>query len=281
MKLSFNLLKPLILSSIVLGTTSCKRNIDEDVELDVDTSIMVVDAQVEVSMADIDNIADQAEVFTSVTKKTEDILSCVTLTKDTIFGSSHDTVNIVVDFGNTNCEGIDGHNRRGIIKVTSLLEKITGFKKERKIETVDYYMNDIKIECGRKLVYAGQNSSNQYFWTLSAASKIFYSSTDSATHSSERTYTFTSGILTPFDISDDKWTIEGNGQGIRKDGNNYTVLITEPLLKAGDCIYIQEGKIKYTVDNARDFTIDYGAGSGCDNKVDLIYDGGTKVITID
>jgi len=281
MKSSFKLIKPLILSLIILGTTSCKRNIDEDVELDVDTSIMVVDAQVEVSMADIDNIADQAEVFTSVTKKTEDVLSCAVLTKDTTFGSSYDTVNIVVDFGTSNCEGIDGHNRKGIIKVTSVLDKITRFKKERKIETVDYYMNDIKIECGRKLSYVGKNSSNQYYWNLSATSKIFYSSTESATFNNERTYTFTSGITTPLDISDDQWMIEGDGAGTRKDGNNYTVLITEPLIKVGDCIYIQEGKIKYTVDNARDFTIDYGAGTGCDNKADLIYDGGTKVITID
>ena len=58
---------------IVLTTslTMCKnKTIDEDVFLDIDTEIIKVDAEVEVTVAEIVNIADQAEVLGTVTKKT-------------------------------------------------------------------------------------------------------------------------------------------------------------------------------------------------------------------
>ena len=52
----------------------CKnKTIDEDVFLDIDTEIIKVDADVEVTVAEIVNIADQAEVLGTVTKKKDDI----------------------------------------------------------------------------------------------------------------------------------------------------------------------------------------------------------------
>lgn len=282
----FKILPKLMLASaIVLSITSCKRNIDEDVELDLDTTIIKVDAALEITLADIDNIADQAEILETVTKKTVDLndllTQCAVLTKDTVIGSTADTITITVDFGNVNCEGTDTRNRRGVIEVVSILDK-SGLRKERKVKTNNYYFEENKINIERKLIYGGQNSQNQYYWAISGEATIHYTDGDSSTHIFSRSRTLTGGETTPSNWSDDKWEIEGQENGVRKDGKTYSNQTTEPLLLSGDCEYIQQGKVKYTVEGADDFKIDYGAGSGCDNKVDVISDDGrTKVITID
>ena len=117
-----NLLKKTSLFPFFFSLTfllfGCQKNIDEDVELDLDTEIIIADANVGVTVSEIDNIADQAEVLSFVSKTYDitDVLNdCATVEKDdTLFGNNYDTLYTRVSFGEVECEGIDGRKKRKI-----------------------------------------------------------------------------------------------------------------------------------------------------------------------
>lgn len=283
MKFNKSITSLLFMGVIILSFSSCKRSVDEDIELDLDTTIIKVDAEVEVTNMDIDNIADQAEILETVTKKTydlNDILSEATVTKDTSSGLTYDTLFITVDFGNVENEGIDGRLRKGIIYVTSLYTN-AGIRQERIIETENYYFEKNKIELTRKHTYDGVNSLQNHKWAIENDLTIHYADGLTSNRQSQRTQTWLEGATTLNNIEDDKWEIEGTDQGTRKDGKTFTTQTSEPLIFYSNCKYIQQGKIKYLIDGGDDFVIDYGAGSDCDNKADIIVGDRSTVITID
>ena len=73
MKIHGPLVKLLFLIAISTLLAACKnKTIDEDVVLDIDTEIIRLDADLEVTVAEIINTTYQAEVIGTVTKKTYD-----------------------------------------------------------------------------------------------------------------------------------------------------------------------------------------------------------------
>ena len=44
---------------------------------------------------------------------------------------------------------------------------------------------------------------------------------------------------------------------------------------------LKKEKIKFEIENEIDFVLDYGAGSDCDNKVDILYGDQKEVIELD
>lgn len=279
-----NFIKPLsvllLSSTLILG---CKRSIDEDVEIDIDTSIVVADAQVEVAMADIDNIADQAETFTHVTKKTYDlteVLSCATVTADTLPGITIDTFDIAIDFGIAACVGVDGKSRKGKIFVKIFRDKLN-IRQKRKIETDNYFYEGQKIELSKETNFDNVDEEGKYRWATTGSAFIHYPDGSNSSHNFNRKASFYNGIGTLLDPIDDVWKFTGAETGVRRDGNNYTSTISEPLYINYGCRYFHEGKISYKIEGLTEFVVDYGAGSGCDNKVDIIQGDARKVIELD
>ena len=54
-------------------------------------------------------------------------------------------------------------------------------------------------------------------------------------YSHNKTYTMTAGSLTPFDITDDVYTVNGNSSFSDSAGNSLVCNITTPLVKAVSC----------------------------------------------
>jgi hypothetical protein len=281
--LNFN--AKLILSVFIfsLFIVSCGRNQDEDVELDIDTEVALVEVQVDKTIASIDDIADQAELGTSITKKTtseNDILTiCATVTKDTLIGSTRDTINIKVDFGTVPCEGDDGSFRQGEILITSIVDKNSSFRYARKIETTNYIVDGNIISIVRKLDYNGTDTQNNHKWTLSMDGRIDYTDGRYIERSVDQIRTWIAGITTPTNWTDDEYTIQGNSTGKRIDGKNITTTILNTLKLRTSCAYIVSGKIKIETVGRPNLDIDYGDGT-CNNKATASSQGQTWIITL-
>lgn len=256
-----------ILSTIIL--LSCGRNQDEDVELELDTEVAVVEVEVEKTFNSIDDIADQAELGTTITKKTvseNDILTnCATVTKDTSNGATTDTINIVVDFGASDCLGDDNIKRRGKINITSIIDNSTFVRLERKIETEDYYRNGNQVSLERTFNYLGLDPQNNPKWKISMNASILFTDNRTITRNSDRIRTWTSGATTLADWTDDEYTIEGTETGTRIDGKTITSTTTKTLLVRTNCPYVVSGVLKIETSGKPDFSIDYGNGV-CDDK---------------
>ncbi len=288
MKTHNSLVKLLFFIAISISLTTCKnKTIDEDVVLDIDTEIIKLDADLEVTVAEIINTTYQAEVIGTVTKKTydaNDILEqCASVDKDSTYDNQKIIINTTIDFGNYDCEGNDGRHRRGKIKVISIYETFPlVYLTSRKIETDEYYFkkNKINLKCDFEL------DTSQLLppkFSLSGDVKVIYFDTnDSCHHSFSRTKTIQKGAETPMLLSDDEWLIEGSNSGYRKDGKNYESETIEPLVKTSCRVFVS-GKINYSVEGEDDYEIDFGAGenSECNAMVDISKNGETEQISIE
>ena len=276
---------------ILLATslTMCKnKTIDEDVMLDIDTEIIKVDAEVEVTVAEIVNIADQAEVLGTVTKKKEDINDilgpCASVEKDTTYQGQKMTVNTTVDFGDEDCEGLDGRHRRGKIKVITVYETFPfEYVISRQLESEKYHFKKNKINLDLHYEKDTSVSMTQIKFFINGNVKLIeHSSHDSCYHEFERTVEMLEGLLTPKLLDDDVWSLGGTTSGYRKDGKNYQSDITEQLIKSS-CRVFDSGKIIYSVEGEDTYEIDYGAGdsSECNTAVDITKNGEKKTVYLE
>lgn len=87
------------------------------------------------------------------------------------------------------------------------------------------------------------------------------------------------GSDTEFNPADD--VIETTGKVVVSDskGNEYSKIITTPLVKTGDCKFISKGVIEYKSSTGKFATVDYGNGD-CDNLATRTTQDGTSVITL-
>lgn len=268
---------------LIVLLSSCGRNQDEDAELDLDTEIAISEVEIEKTFTSIDDIADQAELGNTITKKTNetnDVLSgCATITKDTLSGSTVDTININVDFGSTPCEGDDGKFRQGIVKITSFINNSNSTRIERKIETINYIVDGNSIQLVKKLDYLGLDPQNNHKWQQDMTASIDFSDGTSIQRNSDRLRVWVDGDSTPFDWTDDAYTLEGTDTGVRVDGKTITKETTQTIMIHANCPNIVSGVLKITTDGRPDLSIDYGDGT-CDNKATAHSQGQSWAITL-
>ena len=281
--LNFNvklILSVFICSILILR---CGRNQDEDVELDIDTEVALIEVKIEKTFASIDDIADQAELGKSISKKMtseNDILTnCATIKKDTICGNNNDTINIIVDFGTIACQGNDGSFRKGEIKITSIINKNFGVRITRTIETSNYIVDGNIIGIRRKLEYNGTDSQNNHKWLLTMSGRVDLPDGRYIERNSNQIRTWIEGINSHYDWTDDAFTIQGNSTGTRIDGKKSVTTIVSPLKTKTICPYILSGKIKIETDSRPDLNIDYGNGT-CDNISTCTSLGKSWIITL-
>lgn len=95
----------------------------------------------------------------------------------------------------------------------------------------------------------------------------------------EHIRSWVAGSDTEFNPADD--VIELTGKVIVSDskGNEYSKIITSPLVKTGDCKFITKGVIEYKNSAGKFATVDYGDGV-CDNKAKRTTQDSTSVITL-
>ncbi|UEG51206.1 hypothetical protein LK994_06925 [Ferruginibacter lapsinanis] len=134
----------------------------------------------------------------------------------------------------------------------------------------NYFVNGFKVEG----TYTWTNTSTVGIksWKREVVNgKITNSSGIYWTHNGVKFVTQTEGSLTPFDLSDDVFSITGTHTIMNMLGRERTVTIVTPLIKATSCRYISQGSIKIQGPN-HNVVIDFGAGT-CDNLATISLDG--------
>lgn len=94
----------------------------------------------------------------------------------------------------------------------------------------------------------------------------------------DRTMTQTAGVGDTL-LSNDVFQFTGNAQGKTREGKNYTVNVTSPVIKAMSCTWIQQGRIELTPEGKATRTVDYGSGV-CDDQATLTINGNTFAFTM-
>ncbi len=188
-------------------------------------------------------------------------LSCAIYTiDDTIPGSYPKT--LTADFG-TGCTSADGIIRSGKITYVFsgplLLPGVTAAVTFNK-----YVVNGFGVQG----VYTITNNSSEQigisFNTQVSNGIITYPSTLNYHYNANKTYTMTAGSGTPFDISDDVYSVTGNSAFSDSYGSSIVFNVTTPLVKAVSCHNISKGVVSFVYNQAVDGTIDFGDGT-CDD----------------
>jgi hypothetical protein len=87
------------------------------------------------------------------------------------------------------------------------------------------------------------------------------------------------GLNTPLERDDDMMQITGTFNVKSSTGNNYSRVITDPLIRLGDCNYPVQGTIQYKQNGNEIASLNYGAGV-CDNLAKLTSNSTTVEIVL-
>jgi hypothetical protein len=202
-------------------------------------------------------------------------LSCASYTiSDSVYG--HYPKTLTLDFG-TGCSSIDGILRKGKVIYTFSGPLFTPGT------TVSVSFNQYSVNgYGIQGSYAITNNSTQNgisFTTQVTNGIITYPDASNYHYSHNKTYTQTGGASTPFDISDDVYSITGNSAFSASDGSSLVLNATTPLIRTFTCLNITQGVVSFVYNQDISGTIDFGDGA-CDNSAVLKVGNISKTITL-
>jgi len=188
-------------------------------------------------------------------------LGCAIYTlDDTVPGEYPKT--LTLDFG-SGCTSADGILRKG--KITYLFSGpllVPGVTAT--VTFNQYVVNGFGLQGAYKIT---NNSSDQVgisFTTLVTNGIITYPNATNYHYSHNKTFVMTAGSATPFDITDDVYSVTGNSSFSAPDGSSIVFNVTTPLVRAVSCHNISKGVVSFNYDQAVTGTIDFGDGT-CDN----------------
>lgn len=278
-KASFKIIALLMVFSTSIYVVSCKKkdSIPEPVEKpDFDTN--KDDSKIESEFNDAFSIAEDAMRRNNSGMKLASDTTCSTITINTT------TKLITVDFGTDGtCEGKDGRKRKGKILIS-----YTG--KYRETGTIitttfdNYFVNDNKIE-GEKVV---ENMGDKKYKVTVRNAKIIFTDGTAITWKADRTREWIAGYDTPFDLTDDIYTINGTSEGVNRIGKSFITTSTNIEIKLA--CWFQVPRVFYPVKGVKvvknetdnkQHSIDFGTGN-CDKQVTVTLNNGTIInITLD
>lgn len=183
---------------------------------------------------------------------------------------------IIVDYGDSTVLA-NGRVLSGTITITISAPMFTDGA-TRTVTFEDFSVDSIGIDGTITRVYTGDGTTEQVF---SCTSDLTFTMPDGTTiqRISDKTRTWVAGLDTELDPTDDVIEITGSVQVIDSDGNEYSYVITSPLVKTGECRFITEGEITYSQNGEVFAVVDYGDGT-CDNVVTVTTSNGTTDMTI-
>lgn len=230
--------------------------------------------QVNLAIGQLEN-----ELFGPGKMKSPDDGGCATITL-----SPWDTItwpkSITIDFGDSNCQGIDGKYRRGVITAV-ITDRYRDSLTVLTITPEDYYVNDFKIEGAKTVTNRGHISNGKMTFSVNVPGAIITNPEGKAFHwSSNRTKVWVEGEATAWPIvMDDVFEISGEATGTTFGGLDFDVAVTQPLRIERDCEWIVSGELEFTPEGYPTKTLNYGDGD-CDNKASLTVNGVTIQITL-
>lgn len=212
---------------------------------------------------------------------TDSILpSCAVITVDT----NSVERKIIIDFGSAPCQcaNWDGRYRQGQIIATWN----GAYRDSGTIITVitqDYYQGLLpssmnKFEFVKTVTNLGTNANGNLHYDVNVTEgEVTYYSGETFTWISHRDREWIMGSDTWLWL-DDVYSITGDASGTDRNGNPYSVQITEPLIFELLCPWVTQGVLVIN-STFPECTIDFGDGS-CDNKAELTINGVTSAITL-
>lgn len=258
-----------LLALTLLFLTSCRKDKEEEPVIDLDYTSASDNARAEDLFSDM-----LAQVDKAVDANGLRDLCDPTVTFDT----TSTPRSITLDFGTVNCTASNGRLRRGRILVS-----YTG--RYRDVGTVititpdNYYVNNNRVQGTKTVTNLGPNSEGQLQFSVSVNGSLTAADGSwTATHVANRTRTWIAGAGTPA-LSDDVYLITGGGSGVNRNGQAYTVSITNALRVALDCPYITQGTVQITPSGRPARIIDYGSGA-CDGSFTVSVNGQTFTVVI-
>lgn len=191
-----------------------------------------------------------------------------------------DTLNsvktVTIDYGTTNCECNDGKTRRGKV-ITTLTGPYFAVGTVKTHTTVDYYVNDNKIDGTKTVTNMGLNSLGQPYFNVAVNGTVTLSTGEIIAYTATRVRTMTAGYSTPLIHLDNEFDITGSASATISNGSGYTSVITNPLHKKIGCGKFVSGTINFTPTNKPVRVIDYGNGA-CDETFTVTINGITYTI---
>lgn len=167
---------------------------------------------------------------------------------DTLLNSNNDSA-VWVNFGNTDCNCLDGRKRKGQLFIYwSALHSYIDTTGTIGLIFHNYYMNDINIAGSRTLTGISSKS-----WSYAANLTLTYPNNGGvAQWNSNRTVAYTVTNTVSY------WTVSGNASGTSRTGKTFNLTVTQPLYVtfwpwwlSGSpfygCAWIEAGNISITV----------------------------------
>ncbi|PLX24394.1 MAG: hypothetical protein C0599_02310 [Salinivirgaceae bacterium] len=183
---------------------------------------------------------------------------------------------ITIDYGQ-GVELVNGRILSGqIIIVVSAPPLTNGATRE--ITYQNFYVDSTNVAGGGVCTFTGTDTTQRVFATNSDLTFTFSDESVLYRHG-EHTRTLADGFETVYDHSDDLILITGFVNYTTEDDLTFSKTIIEPLTKTGECRYIVEGVVEFTLDDEVFAILDYGDGT-CDDIATITKDGETIQITI-
>ena len=190
-------------------------------------------------------------------------------------------VHVVIDFGHTGCQGLDGHVRRGkiIIDYTNRL-LIPGAVATTTFD--NFSIDSIQVTGTHRIENTSPpaNPLARQFTVDVIHGKLLKPNGNYTEWDSHKVITQIDGLATPNVHFDDVLKIEGGSHGKVKRGDlliAWQSTITDPLIKRFNCRWIVKGRIRTTrasTNNTPPWVaiLDFGPGV-CDNQAVIIING--------
>lgn len=265
---TLNIFLSLLVVLTTMQLTSCKKDKTTDEDNDTETNTAEYNSNVEKIFTDVLDITDEAAAQGSVSKSksaTDELSllagSCATVTFDT----ANATKKITIDFGSTNCLGVDNVNRRGQIIASYNGGRYRDSAMVKTITFNNYYVNDNQVSGTKTVTNNGRNSSGNMSFTIVVDGTVIFTNAEGTINwKCNRTREWIAGELTKI-ISDDKYSITGTSSGTKVNGTSFTSTIKSALIKDLSCSYrsFTQGVIELTPEGRAVRTINYGDGT-CD-----------------
>ncbi len=194
---------------------------------------------------------------------------------------TRDTVakTILIDFG-TGCLGPDGKFRSGAIFV-DYTKRLWIPGATLSITLQNYMVDSLAIEGTRTITNVSPNfQSNISLEKKLVGGKITWPDGTFATRDYTRTSTWVRGTHPAMD----EWRVDGDANGVRKNGNTYASNVLSTLVWKRKCIrqgvgIPVEGVTLIKRGGKPDVTIDFGNGT-CDHLITVTVNGNSKVVNV-
>lgn len=265
----------LFVSAITALTfNSCKKE-EPDTETQSAVDNSVCEGEFTGRMGVINSIAIKEQGVKSMRTPGQPTISFITA--DTLDGFP---VTMYIDYGTVGIvDPIDGKTRKGQVTAKfsnswdTLGTNVT-------VKLINYYVktatgaNFVQYDCDSIMI--GHPSANTF--TNSVIGGKCVAASWNLEWACSRTLTQTSGMGDTL-LTNDVYQFSGNAQGKTREGKNYTVVVTTPVVKSMSCTWIQQGRIDLTPEGKAVRTVDYGTGV-CDDQATLTINGNTFAFTM-